>query len=121
MPLVGAATGLRQPVHAEDLAIAAIAAAASPKAANKFYSLPGGETLTYREMIGRIFDGLRLPRRTISVPVLLWRAGFALAKPLFPESNVAMGTRMMRDLTFDATPAIEDFGWKPRDFHPEFE
>lgn len=121
MPLVGAATGLRQPVHAEDLAIAAIAAATSPAAANKFYSLPGGETLTYREMIGRIFDGLRLPRRTISVPVLLWRAGFALAKPLFPESNVAMGTRMMRDLTFDATPAVEDFGWKPRDFHPEFD
>src|SRR5450755_1937453 len=68
MPLVGGAPGLRQPVHAEDLAIGAIAAASSPAAANKFYSLPGGETLSYREMIGRIFDGLRLPRRTISVP-----------------------------------------------------
>jgi nucleoside-diphosphate-sugar epimerase len=34
MPLVGGANGLRQPVHAED---PAIAAAASPAAANKFY------------------------------------------------------------------------------------
>jgi nucleoside-diphosphate-sugar epimerase len=121
MPLVGGAPGLRQPVHAEDLAIGAIAAAASPATANKYYSLPGGETLSYREMIGRIFDGLRKPRRTISVPPVLWKAGFALAKSLFPSANVAMGTRMMKDMTFDPTPAIRDFGWKPRAFHPVFD
>jgi hypothetical protein len=55
IPLVGGGTGLRQPVHAEDLAIGAIAAAASPAAANKVYCLPGAETLPYWEMIGRIF------------------------------------------------------------------
>jgi nucleoside-diphosphate-sugar epimerase len=121
MPLVGGAPGLRQPVHAEDLAIGAIASASSPAAANKFYALPGGETLSYREMIGRIFDGLRKPRRTISVPPSLWKAGFALAKPLFPNANVAMGTRMMKDMTFDPTPAIRDFGWKPRGFKPVFD
>jgi nucleoside-diphosphate-sugar epimerase len=121
MPLVGGAKGLRQPVHAEDLAIGAIAAASSRAAANQFYSLPGGETLTYREMIGRIFDGLRKPRRTLSVPPIVWKAGFALAKPLFPISNVAMGTRMMKDMTFDPTPAIADFGWNPRGFRPVFD
>jgi len=120
MPLVGGASGLRQPVHAEDLAIGAIAAASSPAAVNKTYALPGGETLTYREMMGRIFDGLRLPRRTVSVPPLLWRAAFGLAKPLFPGANVAMGIRMMKDMTFDSTPAIEDFGWNPRKFNPVF-
>ncbi|MGA7996498.1 MAG: NAD-dependent epimerase/dehydratase family protein [Bradyrhizobium sp.] len=121
MPLVGGAPGLRQPVHAEDLAIGAIAAASSPAAANKTYSLTGGETLTYREMIGRIFDGLRLPRRTVSVPPLLWRAAFGLAKPLYPGANVAMGIRMMKDMTFDSTPAIRDFGWNPRSFSPVFD
>jgi nucleoside-diphosphate-sugar epimerase len=121
MPLVGGAPGLRQPVHAEDLAIGAIAAATSPAAINKFYSLPGAETISYREMIGRIFDGLGLPRRTVSVPPLLWRMAFVLANPLFPGANVAMGLRMMKDMTFDATPAVRDFGWNPRAFHPVFD
>jgi nucleoside-diphosphate-sugar epimerase len=121
MPLVGGAKGLRQPVHADDLAIGAIDAAFAPAAANKFYSLPGGETLAYREMIGRIFDGMKLPRRTINVPAPVWRAAFVVAKPLFPSANVAMGIRMMKDMTFDATPAVEDFGWKPRAFHPGFD
>jgi len=121
MPAVGGASGLRQPVHAEDLAIGAIAAASSPSAANKFYSLPGGETLTYREMVGRIFDALRRPRRTIRVPAYLWRAVFAFVKPLFPGANVAMGTRMMMDMTFDCTPAKQDFGWSPRMFDPTFD
>jgi nucleoside-diphosphate-sugar epimerase len=121
MPLVGGAPGLRQPVHAEDLAIGAIAAAASTAACNKFYALPGAETLPYREMVGRLFDGMRRPRRLVSVPPWLWRAMFGVAKPLFPTANVAMGIRMMKDMTFDATPAIEDFGWKPRGFNPNFE
>ncbi|WP_035675849.1 SDR family oxidoreductase [Bradyrhizobium liaoningense] len=121
MPLVGGAPGLRQPVHAEDLAIGAIAAAASQVAVNKFYSLPGAEILSYREMVGRVFDALHLPRRLISVPPWLWRAGFGLARPLFPGSNVAMGIRMMKDMTFDATPAVRDFGWHPRAFRPIFD
>lgn len=121
MPLVGGAPGLRQPVHAQDLATGAIAAASSVAAANKFYSLPGGETLSYREMIGRIFDGLRRPRRAVAVPVGLWRLIFFLSRPLFPNANVAMGTRMTKDMVFDATPAIRDFGWSPRPFNPAFD
>ncbi|KWV59544.1 epimerase [Bradyrhizobium macuxiense] len=121
MPIVGGARGFRQPVHAEDLAIAAIAAAERTIAANKFYSLPGPETLTYREMMGRVFDGMGLPRRLIYVPPWLWRAGFRLAKPLFPGANVAMGIRMMKDMTFDCRPAVQDLGWQPRDFHPAFD
>ncbi|WP_192737869.1 epimerase [Bradyrhizobium sp. OAE829] len=121
MPLVGGAQGLRQPVHAEDLAIGAVSAALSQAAANKIYSLPGGETLTYREMIGRIFDGMKLPRRTLSIPPLLWRAGFVVAKPLFPGANAAMGIRMTKDMAFDSTPAVRDFGWKPRNFFPVFD
>jgi nucleoside-diphosphate-sugar epimerase len=120
MPLVGGAPGLRQPVHAEDLAIGAISAAASPAAINKIYSLSGGETLAYREMIGRIFDGLQRPRRMITVPPLLWRVSFFFAKPLFPSANVAMGTRMMKDMVFDSKPAARDFGWNPRKFNPVF-
>ena len=120
MPLVGGGTGLRQPVHAEDLAIGAVSSASSPAAADKFYSLPGGETLSYREMIGRIFDGMQLPRRTIPIPVAVWKFAFVFVKWLFPGANVAMGTRMTKDMVFNSSPAVQDFGWKPRDFRPVF-
>src|SRR5262249_45951694 len=118
MPLVGGGPGLRQPVHAEDLAIGAIAAATSDAAVNKFYSLPGSDTLTYREMIGRVFDGLGRPRRFVPVPPWLWRLIFAAAKPLLPTPNVAMGFRMVKGMTFGAGPAPKESGWSPRAVDP---
>ena len=57
MPLAGSGSGLRQPVHAQDLAIGAIAAAASPAAANKIYAIPGRDTVSYREMVGAFLTG----------------------------------------------------------------
>lgn len=72
-------------------------------------------------MIGRIFDGMHLPRRTVSVPPLLWRAGFVVASRCFPAANVAMGIRMTKDMTFDSRPAVQDIGWKPRAFKPVFD
>jgi nucleoside-diphosphate-sugar epimerase len=120
LPLMGNGAGMRQPVHAEDLATGAIQAAESNAAVNKIYALPGGETISYREMVGRIFDGLNKPRRIVSAPPFLWRVLFSLARPLFPNANAAMGSRMAEDMVFDASPAIEDFGWSPRRFHPSF-
>ncbi len=120
MPLAGTGSGLRQPVHAEDVAIGAIAAAASPTAANKIYAIPGKDTITYREMVGRIFDGLQKPRRVVAVPPALWRTAFALARPFIANANVAMGHRMAKDMIFDPTSAIQDFGWNPREFRPKF-
>jgi hypothetical protein len=28
---------------------------------------------------------------------------------------------MSKDMTFDATPAVTDFGWRARAFHPVFD
>ncbi|WP_398478463.1 NAD-dependent epimerase/dehydratase family protein [Tardiphaga sp.] len=121
LPLMGDGRGLRQPVHAEDLAIGAVAAAASPAASGKIYAVPGGEVVSYKEMVGRIFDALHKPRRIISTPPWLWRAAFTLVGPLFLNANVAMGNRMAKDMVFDAGPAEADFGWTPRGFRPQFE
>jgi len=120
MPLAGSGSGLRQPVHAEDLAIGALAAAASSTAVNKIYAIPGRDTITYHEMVGRIFDGLHRPRRVVAVPPALWRAAFALAGPFISNANIAMGNRMTKDMIFDPTPAMHDFGWNPREFRPKF-
>lgn len=119
-PLAGSGKGLRQPVHAEDLAIGAINAAASNAAINRIYAMPGGETITYREMVGRIFDGIQRPRRIVSIPPVLWKLALMAMRPLVPNVNAAMGSRMNKDLIFDFTPAAQDLGWKPREFRPRF-
>ncbi|WP_315777042.1 MULTISPECIES: NAD-dependent epimerase/dehydratase family protein [unclassified Bradyrhizobium] len=119
MPLYGRGNGLRQPVHAEDLGRGAIAAAISPAAANRAYSTTG-ETITYREMVGRIFDALAMRRRFVSLPPLAWNAAFAIARPLYPGVTPAMGKRMVKDLAFDSSEATADFGWQSRSFAPSF-
>lgn len=121
LPLAGRARGLRQPVHAEDLAWAAVAAAASPVAAGRAYDLPGGETLSYREMVERIFLGLDRAPRILPVPPPLWRLGLTLARRWLPGATSAMGDRMGQNLTFDGEAAARDFGWAPRSFRPVFQ
>ncbi len=120
LPLAGSGAGLRQPVHADDLAGAAIAAAGSPAAANRAYDLPGGETLSYRKMAERVFEGLGRRPAVLPVPEPLWKLAFAVARPLLPGATAQMGARMSEDLAFDGVPAAHDFGWNPRAFRPDF-
>ena len=120
LPLAGRGDGLRQPVHAADLAEAAWRALDAPEAAGRFYALPGGETLSYRDMAARIFDALGRRPRLITLPPWLWRLSLRLASPWLPGATVAMGGRMGTDLSFDAAPAMRDFGYAPRPFTPTF-
>ena len=120
LPLAGDGAGKRQPVHAEDLAIGAMAAAASTDAESHAYNLPGGETLSYREMSERIFQSLGLRPRIVSVPPYIWRLALNVASPFLSGVTSAMGSRMAEDLTFDPAPAAKDFRWRPRAFRPVF-
>jgi len=120
LPLSGQGEGLRQPVHADDLAAGALVAARTPAACDRAYDLPGGETLTYRQMAERIFKALGRPIRIIAAPDWLWRLGFSLARPLLPGATAQMGRRMSSDLVFKATPAERDLQWNPRSFQPDF-
>lgn len=120
LPIAGSGAGLRQPVHAEDLATAAVAAARRPAAIGQTYDLTGGETLSYRTMCERIFEGIGQRPRIVSLPPALWRAGLTLASPLLPGATAQMGERMDRDLVFDASSAQADLDWTPRPFRPRF-
>jgi len=120
LPLSGGGDGLRQPVHADDLAWAALALLDAPATFGKTYALPGGETLSYRAMVERVFESLGRTPRILTVPPPLWRLGLTLASPVLKGATSAMGQRMAQDLTFDAGPAAADFGWSPRDFRPRF-
>jgi nucleoside-diphosphate-sugar epimerase len=118
LPLAGRGEGLRQPVHADDLATAAMAAASAPP--NRAYDLPGGETLSYRRMAERVFEGMGRKPRILAVPEPLWSVAFGVLSPFLPGATAAMGARMSMDLTFDAAPARLDLGWSPRAFRPDF-
>lgn len=116
----GKAMGLRQPVHARDLAMAAVQAMQSPTAVNKAYNLSGGETLSYRDMVKRIFVSRGLRPKVIALPSGLWRAGFAALNLIRPKHksklNVEMAIRMNVDLAFDHSDAVRDFGYAPKAF-----
>lgn len=117
-PLSGQAQGLRQPVHAGDVAAACVAALERPTLASRAYNLSGGETLTYREMVCRVFTALGRPPRPVTVPLGVVRMAVALLRiaPRYRHLTAAMAERMNRDLVFDHGEAAKDFGFAPRPF-----
>ncbi len=117
-PIVGQGRGLRQPVHAEDLAIACVQTCAFPQTLNRAYNLSGGQTLTYREMVETIFRQLGKPLRIISIPLPMFQGLVRCLTwwPAFAHVSTAMIARMNQDLCFDHTDAWQDFGYQPKRF-----
>ncbi len=119
-PLCGAARGLRQPVHAVDVAHACQGVLEAAQAGSRIYLISGGETLTYREMASRVFVALGLRPRFVTIPLPLVRGMVACLRvlPGLARGHVAMAARMNQDLAFDHAQATRDFGFAPRGFHP---
>ena len=120
MPVAGPAAGRRQPVHADDLAQAAVAALSCPQPQELDTALCGGSTLSYRAMVEAIFRGLDRPVRILSLPAWLLSAlcrctGFL---PGLAGVTPAMVGRQAVDLVFDDSPARESLGFAPRPFAP---
>lgn len=117
-PIFGRASGLRQPVHAEDVAGACVAALNAATATNRFYNLTGGETLSYREMTTRVFAALGRQPKLLRIPLVLFRLGLVCVRwlPRYRRWSAAMAERMNRDLLFDHADAARDFGYSPRRF-----
>lgn len=115
------ACGLRQPVHVDDLATAAVQASDATAAHGRIYDLPGGETLAYRDMIVRTLGALQSRPRLIELPSGVFAAALGLARlgghaTGFGDAAIA---RLRSDLVFDVTPAQRDFGYAPRLFQPD--
>jgi nucleoside-diphosphate-sugar epimerase len=119
-PLLGGGRGLRQPVHAADLAAACMQVVDRPATFNRIYNLGGGERLPYRSMVERIFKAMDRKPRFLPVPL----AGFELAvrfanlHPRYRHLTSSMATRMNQDMVFSIEEAHADFGFTPRDFRP---
>ena len=117
-PLLGRAKGLRQPVHAEDVATVCLSALKKADVANRSYNLSGGETLTYREMVIRIFTALGRRPKLVEVPLWLFKLTTVLLRcfPRYRHWTVQMAERMDTDLVFDHADAVRDLNYSPGKF-----
>jgi nucleoside-diphosphate-sugar epimerase len=120
IPVAGRAEGLRQPVHADDLAQAAVATLASESPLALDVPLCGGSTLSFREMVARIFHALDRPERIVSLPGGLFRALARIGRlhPRLRNVRPEMIRRVSRDLVFDDTTPRTVLGYDPRPFAP---
>lgn len=117
-PLVGKGLGLRQPVHAADLALACLQALDNENTTCKSYNLSGGETLPYREMVEKIFRAMKKKPRFVSIPLPVFRMALGLSRalPKYRYFSAEMADRMNQDLCFDHDAAAADFGYAPAPF-----
>lgn len=115
-PVYPPAFGRRQPVHADDLALAVMQAVENEITYNKSYNVSGGEVITYRDMLERIFQvcGQKvIITETTLLPVLLDVLGKVLRRK---HINGEVARRMNDDLIFFHDDARRDFHYSPRPF-----
>ena len=118
-PLLGAAKGLRQPIHARDVANACFQALMHGELVNRSYNISGAETLTYSEMVRRVFDAIGKKPRFLHIPRMVFRLVITMSKlvPRFGDISIGMAERMNQDLIFDHSDAVRDFSFRPGPFH----
>jgi nucleoside-diphosphate-sugar epimerase len=119
-PLAGEAGGLRQPVHAADLAGLALKLVQAENLRSLASPVGGGNVLTYRQMVERVFAANGLAPRTISItPSLLVGLFKALAwLPAMHGVNSGFFLRQNLDQVFDDGALRELVNYNPRPFEP---
>lgn len=108
LPVPLGASGLRQPVHADDIACACISARANAMTFGRVYALGGGERLRFDAMLARIAQTPSRRAVKISVPVGILR--------IVARGRAGALSRLRVDLIADNAPAVRDFGYAPRAF-----
>lgn len=108
-----AGTGLRQPVHAADIA-AAVVRALDGAADGHILPLGGGERLPAAEMFARVRASL--PVRTCALSIPAW--AIALGARVVPPMRGPL-TRLRQDLVADNTELERLLDVHPREFHPD--
>ncbi|HEU4669386.1 MAG TPA: NAD-dependent epimerase/dehydratase family protein [Dyella sp.] len=109
-----AGRGLRQPVHADDIAQASLAALDPAAASGEVLPIGGGERLTAGQMFARVRTSL--PVATVPLPVP--RSALRLAARLAPKLRGPLA-RLDEDLVADNTALVRLLGVQPRPFRPD--
>ncbi|MHC1479692.1 NAD-dependent epimerase/dehydratase family protein [Frateuria aurantia] len=108
--------GLRQPVHADDVAAALLAGSRVGSASGPPIACGGGERLPAAEMFARVWRSL--PRRVVPVPVP--KLAVKMYGALDP-ARAGMLERLEQDLIADNTRLRDLLGLQPRPFQPRAE
>lgn len=119
LPWPGGAQGIRQPVHAADIANALIHAVLAEAPMQGLFELPGPEPLTWPAMLRRTLESLDEPAKLLLVPDFaldrLLRALVRLGEPW--ASRLSMLQRIYQDQVCP-TDDWRQFGLAPRAFKP---
>jgi nucleoside-diphosphate-sugar epimerase len=107
------AHGLRQPVHADDIAQAVMAALRSDAAAGQTLQIGGGERLDYQQMFQRV----RASMGMFTLPVYLPGAALRLLAATVPRARGPV-SRLGQDLVADNSALTQSLGVTPRAFQP---
>lgn len=118
-PRIAGAHGLRQPVHADDLAGACAHLLAQRTAGARIHALGGGERLGFDAMLERVRQSLPARCLPLPVPLAMVRMLAGLARAGGIAASAAAVARLREDLVADDAPARAEFGWDPRPFRPD--
>ncbi len=117
----GQAAGLRQPVHAQDVAQAIFNSIGNERVFNKSLNVAGGETITYFTMIRRIAEAVKRRARIIPCPKSILKAMLQVMRWLnLTDLSPSLFDRMHQDLAYDSWESEQLLNLKPRGFMPEF-
>jgi len=118
VPILGHRTGLRAPVHIDDLAKVALLVASTNHCCGEVVHVPGGEVLDYREMVHRIAHAcdasVWTPQVRIPAALVL---GLAKFLPVGLAKLAAAAHRMEEDLV--VPDDVAKLGITRRGFHPD--
>ncbi len=119
-PSIPGASGLRQPIHADDLAAACVAAIASAGPVHKIIRLGGAEQLTFGAMLSRTREVLSVWTIPVRIPVRSARTLLRLLRllPRWRHLDQGLVDRLQQDQIVDNELAIRELGWQPGKFDP---
>lgn len=109
-----AGKGLRQPVHADDIAQAVLAALDCPAATGRILPIGGGERLSVHDMFSRVRRSL--PNTTLPLPLPTWL--LQLCRYALPQWRGPLN-RLNADLVANNDELQRLLGISPRPFKPE--
>ena len=120
IPVASEAAGLRQPVHADDLATLAVAYLLSDTMLSLESVACGGSTLSYREMMEKtaVACGPWVRTLTLNTHILAAAAWAASFLPGLRSVNTEMVRRQGRDMVFDDSVLRAALDYDPRPFQP---